>query len=609
MSSPQTKTTELAIAFGLLDCEPHFVTHVDLNRLFRGSLSPEIFDEFSQEFYRNQRLYRRFYSIGVELRICYPPFEVLDFVRWTGEDKQSQSVTIPQDIVAANTPISIKATSNIVYNRSAHKLFIGLPTGSHSPARTPNWFVTTVPEAYQNLYAFTRNLVGATSLPEDVQLYHKRGKVKRVDRMLFADQIDALPEQAAAEFEAQYTGFCWEAATHASDLFNQALSRSGHLGKAIECSVFQTFFRVGDTPYIVCGSDEGKDFAVEVPNMTSLIKTWRLKKIEAYPDLAAGQSKVRFRVIVAKGKIEEEVSFWCELRWSHHKFLGSPEAKLYKGFGWTEVPFFNQLYTPGRVHKLGSIGSGGFGAVYAATLDTKRKTVAVKELRIAHLRRDGALEESRERFKREVTYQSQLKHSNIMPILDSDLSASSPWFATELATHSLVRILNELPSDQARIKHIYSQILQGLAHAHAHGLVHRDIKPSNIFIFAKDLTKIGDFGLVKTNQGGNEEAFSTRTSCNSLGSRPYAAPELLESFKNSNHLSDIYSLGVTLYAMVLGTEPATTSRIERVNSPYREFIKKCIEQHPADRFQSVSEAIQAFTSLSTLTDEQLMLGL
>ena len=65
MSNPQTTATELAIAFGLLDIEPAFIDRSDLGDLFRGTLSPEEFEKFHQEFYRNQPLYRRFYYNGV----------------------------------------------------------------------------------------------------------------------------------------------------------------------------------------------------------------------------------------------------------------------------------------------------------------------------------------------------------------------------------------------------------------------------------------------------------------------------------------------------------------------------------------------------------------
>lgn len=594
MSTIQTKTTELAIAFGLLDQEPHFTSHADLNRLFQGSLTPEIFDEFKEEFYNNQPSYRRFYSIGVELRICYSPFEILDYVRWTGEDKQSQSVTIPQDLIAANTPISIKAASNVVYNRSVHKLFIGLPSGELSPARTSNWFLETAPEAYQHLYAFTRNLVGAT-LPAEVLLFHKRGRVRRAERRAFADQIDLLQGAAAASFEAQYCAFCRHVALRTADIFNQNLNRTFNstLAKAIECSLFQTFFRIGDTPYLVCGSDKGEDFAVEVPSMTALTKHWKIKRVEAQADLEAGQSKVRFKFVLAKGKTECEVRFWSEIRWTKHKFVQNPEAKLYKDFAWTDVPFFKQLYKPGRVRKIGSIGSGSFGTVYAATIGKKKKLVAVKELRAANLRREGWLDEALARFKREVTLQAQLHHLNIMPILDSDLEAASPWFATEHAETTLAKILKELPGNETRINHIFNQLLQGIAYAHAHGVIHRDIKPANIFLFPNDIVKLGDFGLVKP-QDRTSDMFTTRPGNNYLGSWPYAAPELLESFGDADHLSDIFALGVTLYAMLLGTEPPTTSRIEHINGAYREFIKKCIAPLPSDRFQSVNGVMRAF---------------
>jgi len=599
MSSPQTTTTELAIAFGLLDIEPDLADRSKLNSLFKGTLSPQVFEEFHKEFYRNELLYRRFYSIGVELRICYPPFEILDFVRWVGGEKQSQSVTIPKDVFAVNTPISIKAASNIIYNRSAHKLFVGLPSGGLSPTRSNNWYVETAPDAYQELYKFTRDAV-ATHLPEDVLMFHKRGKVKKEQRKEFADMIDQMSGQLALDFDERYLTLCRLVATISADKFNKSLALTrGSTRNAIEGKLLETFFRVGDTPYIICGSDKGQDFAIEVPDMTSLQRTWRVKRLVATPDLEAGQSKLRFNFVLQNRSTGQEYDarFRAEMRWKHRKFVVNPEAILYKEFEWTDVPFFTTLYTPGRVRKIGSIGRGSFGAVYAATIGKSKQKVAVKELRSAHLHREGGLTEATERFKREVTLQSQVDHPNIMPVLDSDLDATPPWFATELALTTLASILSDLPEDRDRINYIFSQLLRGLAHAHANGLIHRDIKPDNVFIFDKDLAKLGDFGLVKPISGADQKVFATHTSNHSFGSIPYAAPEQLESFKKANHLSDIYSLGVTLYAMLLGKESPTTTMIDRVDSPYREFIKRCIEPRPEDRFQTANEAIQSFAEI------------
>ena len=604
MSNPQTTATELAIAFGLLDIEPAFIDRSDLGDLFRGTLSPEEFEKFHQAFYRNQPLYRRFYSIGVELRICYPPFEILDFVRWVGGVKQSQSVTIPKDVFAANTPISIKAASNIIYNRSAHKLFIGLPSGELSPDYTPNWYMTIALDAYQELYKFTRNAV-ATHLPDDAVMFHKRGKGKAEARKQFAHQIDQLQGQIACDFQNRYVDFCRLVATRSAERFNQALARtlSGNLRNAIEGNLLETFFRIGDTPYLICGSDKGKDFAVEVPDMTHLRKLWKLKRLES-PDLEARQCEVKFSLVLQNRSTGQEYDarFRAEIRWKHRKFVVNPESVLYKDFEWTDVPFFTRLYTPGRVRKIGSVGSGGFGVVYAATIGKSKQNVAVKELRIAHLRREGVLDDAMKRFEREVTLLAQVNHPNIMPILDSDLDAMPPWFATELALTTLARILSELPEDRGRINHIFRQLLGGLAYAHANGLTHRDIKPENVFIFDNDLAKLGDFGLVKPESSADQQAFATQTGNHSFSSMPYTAPEQLESFHKANHLSDIYSLGVTLYSMLLGRASPTTLMIDSIESPYREFIKRCIKQRPEDRFQTVNEALQWFTDSITGAD-------
>lgn len=601
MPSAQTETTELAVAFGLLDREPQSVAHVELANLFRGTLLPDKFDAFCYEFYRDQPLYRRFYSIGVEMRVCYPPFETLESVRWEGWKRQARRVVIPKDIVAANTPISIKDTSNLVSNSSPYRLLLGLPKGELSPARAANWYMTTALDAYQQLYMLARTAVDSP-LPEDVRTYHQRGQVKDWERRDFADQLDQLSGNAILEFRTAYEDFCRTVAIKSAADFNEqlALTLGSNRRNAVEDSLLQEFFRAGDTSYIICGSDKGRDFALEVPDLTSIRRSWKFKRLVAHPDLTAGQSKVRFDLVLSNKRTNQECNllYWAEIRWSHHKFYGSPEAKLYKQFRWADVPLFNQLYVPGRVQKIATIGSGGFGTVYVAKVGASRELLAVKELRIPHLRREGLLEESLKRFKREITLQAQVKHPNIMPILDSDLDAPSPWFATELAQHTLADILSEFPSDFGRINYVFGQLLEGLNYAHAHGLIHRDIKPSNIFLFEGDLTRLGDFGLVKANEAPADSTFVTGTSDNSMGSFPYAAPEQLDSLRNATCQSDIYAVGVTLYAMLLGYESPTISKIETLDPQYCEFIKKCIAPQPEDRFATTAEAIQSFSSFA-----------
>ena len=79
--------------------------------------------------------------------------------------------------------------------------------------------------------------------------------------------------------------------------------------------------------------------------MTEWKRNWKISSLTASPDLARGQSVVDIRMAVEEKttKINHNMDFHVEIRWSHGKFCGNPEAKLYKEFSWSSVPFFRNI--------------------------------------------------------------------------------------------------------------------------------------------------------------------------------------------------------------------------------------------------------------------------
>ena len=389
-------------------------------------------------------------------------------------------------------------------------------------------------------------------------------------------------------------------------MFNEGLAASTL--KAVAEEVIRTFFRIGEGEYILCGLDNGQDFAVAIPDLTTWWRDWTLKSITAVPDLAAGQSQVWFDVVVQEKRGTRQshsLRFRAEVRWAHGKF-GTPEAKLYKTFAWTDVPFFKQIYDNEVVEKQKIIGSGGFGTVYRGALKGTGKDVAIKELSPRELRVAGAESSTaRKRFEREVTLQSQLAHPNILPVIKSDLSTETPWFASPLAICSLEAILAELPNDFERIERIFWQVLDAIEYAHSQGIIHRDLKPDNILLFPGDHIKVGDFGLGKDRSIQDQGSRLTRSSNNSWGSLAYSAPEQFVDFRNADFRSDIYALGRTLAAMLLGEEPDSDFSVDNLER-YRGFISRCIEYDPEERFQSMEEMIAAFEEVTDTNSTTVM---
>lgn len=265
------------------------------------------------------------------------------------------------------------------------------------------------------------------------------------------------------------------------------------------------------------------------------------------------------------------------------------------------MPFLPQIYCQEAVTRLKLIGTGGFGVVYKAIFRKTGQVVAVKELDVSKL--SFSPEESyeeRKRFEREVKLQSNLNHPNILPVLDYDLDASTPWFAMPLAHGSVADIIDELSGNTKQINEIFQQVLIGIGYAHRNGVIHRDLKPENILLFGNELVKISDFGLGKQLGANDSGNLLTRSSNNSLGSMAYAAPEQLESFRDADYRADIYALGKTLLHILSGKLPVSAASLNQVDERYREFINRCIQEHPDQRFQSVNDTIAAFNSITNL---------
>jgi len=199
---------------------------------------------------------------------------------------------------------------------------------------------------------------------------------------------------------------------------------------------------------------------------------------------------------------------------------------------------------------LNELGRGGMGIVFKALDEQLDRVVALKVLRPE--RSDAA---SQERFIREARGAATVVHDHVVAVhAVGYLPDGELWLVMEYVDGLTLRQRIEAdrrlePKAAARIA---SQVADGLAAAHAKGLVHRDIKPSNIILDeAQDRAKIMDFGLVRILDG------SAGTTQEGLiaGTPEYMSPEQIRTPQRADTRSDVYGLGVTLYEMLTGEPP------------------------------------------------------
>ena len=277
----------------------------------------------------------------------------------------------------------------------------------------------------------------------------------------------------------------------------------------------------------------------------------------------------------------------------------------------------------GRYETVAELGRGAMGVVYKARDPQIDRLVAVKTVSMWGENREEETE-FRMRFMNEAQAAGRLHHAGIVSIFDVGQNPENrdPYIVLEyVAGESLNRILareKKLPLPQAL--QLAEEIANALDYAHAQGVVHRDIKPGNILVTEDGHAKIADFGIAKLNLA--HFTLPGRV----LGTPAYMAPEQL-SGEGVDGRSDLFSLGVILYAMVTGhspfqgnsattvcfkvanREPVAASAFDLTLPPQLdEVISRAMAKDPEQRYQTgaefaedVRQLQQIFTTDSTTT--------
>ena len=246
------------------------------------------------------------------------------------------------------------------------------------------------------------------------------------------------------------------------------------------------------------------------------------------------------------------------------------------------------------------LGSGAMGVVYRARRIHIGRNDTIKVLQPHMLREAGMVE----RFEREAQLAARLHHVNVAAVIDlAD--------GIMVMEHAPGRPLSELigaAMPRARVISIVRQILAGLDHAHAMGLVHRDLKPDNIMIDDGDRACIVDWGIAVLREGSDEETRRLTTAGLVLGTPMYMAPEQAKG-EPGDHRCDLFALGVIVYELLAGVPPFEGTALEvitanvtqeppsvatrpgRAADPSLEmFARRLMAQRPAERFASAHDA-------------------
>jgi serine/threonine protein kinase len=279
-------------------------------------------------------------------------------------------------------------------------------------------------------------------------------------------------------------------------------------------------------------------------------------------------------------------------------------------------PYIGKVLDNYRI--IESLGIGGMGIVFKAIHIKLEKIFALKMITPGLVMNENFLK----RFQAEAKSLAKFEDPNIVRVYDLR-SDDDRWFIVMEfvdGINLLEKIKRDGPFPWQEALPILEQMLSGISHAHASGIIHRDIKPNNIMITKDGTVKITDFGLAKDQTSGS----STLTVA-SGGTLYYMSPEHVKGFSFTDKRSDVYSVGMTFYEMLTGSVP-----FKDINSDFdirekivrKEFEKpttinpdipdelesiivKAIAKDPEERFQTAEEMLQAILDFEATVSKDI----
>ncbi|MCH2598880.1 MAG: Hsp70 family protein [Pirellulales bacterium] len=283
---------------------------------------------------------------------------------------------------------------------------------------------------------------------------------------------------------------------------------------------------------------------------------------------------------------------------------GDPDETAIGGVAAADEPESGKPKLPvlGDYVLLGKIGAGGMGMVFKARHVRMDRIVALKVLPRNMMKHPEAVD----RFHQEVKAAAQLFHPNIVTAFDAGEDSGVHFLVMEYVDgQPLSRLIKEHgPFNVEKAVDYILQAATGLQSAHDRGMVHRDIKPSNLMLDVDGVVKLLDMGTARYGQEQDENLTKSGVI---MGTVNYMSPEQAKDPHSVDHRSDIYSLGCTLYYMLIGKSvysgdmiqtlmahansniPSMCAQNDEIPIWLDDIFAKLVAKKPEDRYDNLGE--------------------
>jgi hypothetical protein len=359
MSRDQTVFSELAVAFGINNTLEG-ISGLDQNSLNKYKREQLLRNNSSNQDLKNSE--EKLINAGKKIRDWLHKKKYINNINleWSANIAPATGETVAQDLIVRNTGtrISVKENAELFHNPSPTQVFEFWPKGiEFTRARSEDWFIS-IANKELDAYFIACNGPQKTGQP-NVQKYYENvtgsqtingRSLKR--RKAFTEYVKKLHDDNNSIAKNAYQVFCDAVSIRSAERFNinfqntYQRDKNGNYDIHQLSSLISVFFKMDDFEHILAGTEKNNAFAVVVQDIQSWKKNFSVIGISAIP-LQAGQPEVLIEFSFRNNftKVDYKYGVQSQVRWSHGKFCGNPEGKLYRYGSWkyTELPWCQVL--------------------------------------------------------------------------------------------------------------------------------------------------------------------------------------------------------------------------------------------------------------------------